>query len=433
MDQIKEFNSGLLRFIDGSPEIFHCVENLRAMLNARDFQPLSLGETWHLSPGGRYFVAKNQSAIIAFVLDGVPCGQPQFHIIAAHGDSPGFTVKPQSDLVTNGMLRLNTEPYGGLIHHSWLDRPLSLAGRITVRSGDKIEGRLVNFDRDLMVIPDVAIHQNREVNNGMKRNPQTQLLPLLSLNGSYSGLKDLLKEFIAGGETILGWDLFVYNHDKGRVIGAKEDMILSPRLDDLASAYPAFRALSECRSPQGTAMAAVFHNEEIGSMSQQGADSTFLRETVRRIAQSCGFDLDIALANSFFISADNAHAAHPNYDETSDPTHNIPLNSGIVVKHHTNYATDGFSAGLCHALCQRAGVPSVDFACRSDLNCGSTLANISATHVSVDAVDVGLAQWAMHSSCETMGAKDPYRLFRLAETFYTTGIERRDNGITLLP
>ena len=421
------FNQGLLNFIDKTPEIFHCVDNLCQCLTAQGFQRLHLGQSWQLEPGQRYFVTKNQSALIGFALGEAP----QFHIIATHGDSPGFKIKPQSDLVTNGMVRLNTEPYGGMIHHSWLDRPLSLAGRLTIQTPKGLECRLINIDRDLMVIPDVAIHQNREVNNGVKRNPQTQLLPLFSLDSAKGGLKELLAQSLASGETMLGCDLYVYNREEGRIIGVEEDMILSPRLDDLASVYPAFRALAQCQNPQGIAMAAVFHHEEIGSMSQQGADSTFLAEVTRRIAQSLGFDLDAALAHSFLLSADNAHALHPNYSETADPTHTVALNSGIVVKHHVNYATDGFSAALCHALCHRAQVPSVDFACRSDLKCGSTLGNISATHVSIDTVDIGLSQLAMHSACETMGAKDPFRLFRLAETFFATELCREEGIVTL--
>lgn len=182
------FHQGLLNFIDKTPEIFHCVDNLCRRLTAQGFQRLHLGKTWRLEPGQRYFVTKNQSALIAFALGEAP----QFHIIAAHGDSPGFKIKPQSDLVTNGMVRLNTEPYGGMIHHSWLDRPLSLAGRLTIQTSKGLECRLINLDRDLMVIPDVAIHQNREVNNGVKRNPQSQLLPLFSLDSAKGGLKGLL-------------------------------------------------------------------------------------------------------------------------------------------------------------------------------------------------------------------------------------------------
>lgn len=427
-NKAKEFAAQLLNFIEITPEIHHCVSNLSSSLQKEGFHRLDLGSPWDLEQGERYFVTKNGRAIIAFFVGELEENPPQFHIIAAHGDSPGFTIKPQSDLIANGAIRLNTEPYGGMIHHSWLDRPLSLAGRVIVQKENKIQCRLVNFQRDLLVIPDVAIHQNREVNDGVKRNPQTQLLPILSLDETTGGLKKLLEETL-GENTILGWDLSLYNREQGRFVGLDEEMILAPRLDDLASVYPAFRALRSCGTPRGIAMAAVFHHEEIGSMSQQGADSTFLAEVIDRIARTMHFDRDIALAHSYMLSADNAHGTHPNYSEKSDPTHDVPLNSGIVVKHHANYATDGLSSALCHALCRKAGVPSLDFACRSDLKCGSTLGNISATHVSIDTADIGLPQLAMHSACETMGTYDPFRLFSLAKTFFQTEFHKNEDEI----
>lgn len=440
----------LLEFIEKSPTAFQAVENMAKTLETAGFCRLREQERWDIRPGGAYYVTRNDSSLIAF-------RTPQkrqfggFQIIASHSDSPCFRLKENPEMTSeNGYIRLNTEIYGGMIHSTWLDRPLSVAGRLVVR--EKKEGRTilrttaVNIDRDLAVIPSLAIHMNREANKGYQFNPQTDLIPIIGGDGAKSSLPALLAE--AAGISpvdIAGSDLFLYNRQKGSIWGACGEYISSPRLDDLACAYGSFRGILTSGDADGAGgkqsenvcVHCLLDNEEVGSGTRQGAASTFLKETLVRISQAMEpagqwreEDYFRQIAGSFLISADNAHAVHPNRSEKADPVNRPHMNEGIVIKFsgNQNYTSDGLSSAVLRTLCEEADVPVQIFTNRSDAPGGSTLGNISAAQVPVNSVDIGLPQLAMHSAYETAGVKDINWLIRLAEIFFASTVKVEEDG-----
>lgn len=413
----------LFDFIDESPTCFHAVANLEKMLDKEGFVKLTERESWNIEEKGKYYVNRNDSSLIAFTVSHKkPSG---FHMVAAHSDSPCFKIKEQPEIASDNLyLKLNVEKYGGMILSTWLDRPLSVAGRIMVKDGDGIRSRLVNLDKDTAIIPNIAIHMNKDMNKGVEYNPQTDMQPIIG-EASFKGgfLKNIAKEAGVKEKDILGSDLFLYNRDKCRLIGADDAFIAGPRLDDLECAYAGIAALGEKISDNYVNLCAVFDNEEVGSGTKQGAASTFLKDVLERI---CG-RLEIGreeylrmIADSFLISADNAHAVHPNNPGKADETNRPALNGGIVIKYHGSqkYATDAYSAAVMKDICSRAEVPYQSYANRSDIPGGSTLGNILMTQVSVNTVDIGLPQLAMHSAFETAGAKDINYLIEAFRTFY---------------
>lgn len=443
--ETRDYGREMLEFIEKSPSCFHVIANLKNRLDAAGFTPLDESESWAVRPGGRYYVTRNDSSLIAFC---VPEGEVRgFHMTASHSDSPTFKIKEQPEFpAEHHYVRLNTEKYGGMILSAWLDRPLSVAGRLALRPKEKaakdgdrrrtaaggVETRLVNIDRDLLVIPNVAIHMNRDMNKGVEYNPQVDMLPLYAdCTGGEDDVQGMLMRELAGAagvepEDILGHDLFLYVRDKGRVLGSGGAFVLSPRLDDLQCVYASMEAFLTSTPKEYISLCAVFDNEEVGSGTRQGADSTFLEDVMARVCDDlsgqCGGDglLRRLIAGSFLISADNAHAVHPNHPEKADPTNRPYLNGGIVIKYHGSqkYTTDALSAAKMKALCERAGVPFQTYANRSDIPGGSTLGNISAAHVSVSSVDIGLPQLAMHSAVETGGSRDTEYAVRVFREFF---------------
>lgn len=416
----------MLEFIEKSPTCFHAVENLKKMLEKEGFRELREREEWETAPGGKYYVTRNDSSVIALR---IPESEPKgFHIVASHSDSPSFKVKEKPEIVVEGKyVKLNTEKYGGMILSTWLDRALSVAGRLVVRGEKGLETRLVNIDKDLLVIPNVAIHMNREMNKGVEYNPQVDMLPLFADAGERQGNGSFLAIAAeAAGvrtEEILGHDLFLYARDKGRVLGENGEFVLSPRLDDLQCVFASAKAFIDSSPSEFVNVCAVFDNEEVGSSTRQGADSTFLEDVLVRAAQSMGMNtgrLRQMAAESFLISADNAHAVHPNHPEKADPTNRPYLNDGIVIKYHGSqkYTTDALSGARMKSICERAGAPYQTYANRSDIMGGSTLGNISTAHVSVESVDIGLPQLAMHSAVETAGARDTEYAVNAFRVFY---------------
>lgn len=413
----------LFTFIDESPTCFHAVANLEKLLNKQGFVRLSEKERWKIETGGKYYVNRNGSSLIAFT---IPKQKPSgFHMAAAHSDSPCFKIKESPEIVVNDCyLKLNVEKYGGMILSTWLDRPLSVAGRIVVKDGDGLKSCLVNLDRDTAIIPNVAIHMNRDMNKGVEYNPQTDMQPIIggaSCKGSF--MKQIAKAAGVKEKDILGSDLFLYNRDKCRLAGLDDAFIIGPRLDDLECAYAGMAALADRTSKNYVNLCAVFDNEEVGSGTKQGAASTFLRDVLERISGALGIDEEdyrCLLADSFLISADNAHALHPNRPGKADETNRPVLNGGIVIKYHGSqkYATDAYSAAVMKEICNRADVPYQSYANRSDIPGGSTLGNIAMAQVSVNTVDIGLPQLAMHSALETAGAKDFDDLMEVLRTFY---------------
>ncbi|MDO5327401.1 MAG: M18 family aminopeptidase [Clostridia bacterium] len=421
----------LIEFIRQSPTCFHAIDTIKKEL--KDFTPLREQEKWTIKPGGKYYVARNQSSIIAFTLPKAPFSA--FQLIASHSDSPAFKIKENAETSVRGKyVQLDTERYGGMIMSSWFDRPLSVAGRALVRDGQGVRTVLVNLDQDMAVIPNVAIHMNREINNGYKYNAAVDTYPLWGTESAKDTFRARIAE-AAGAEEkdLLGADLFLYNRMEGRIWGVKEEFVSAPRLDDLECAFASVEALKAAGEGKHANVCCVFDNEEVGSTTKQGADSTFLSDVLRRILLSLGRseeDYYTVLANSFMLSADNAHAVHPNHPEFSDPLNCTYMNEGIVVKFNANqkYTTDGVSEAVFHHICEKAGVPVQHYANRSDMAGGGTLGNISGSHISINTLDIGLAQLAMHSCYETAGARDVDYMIEGMRAFYDTDIESLGDG-----
>lgn len=413
----------LIDHINQSPTAFHCVATVKSELDKNGYKELFENKSWDIKNGGKFYVTRNSSSIIAFEL---PKGDyAGYHIFSAHSDSPSFRIKENTEMVfENNYVRLNVEKYGGMIMPTWFDRPLSVAGRVVFRDGDELKERLVNIDRDLLVIPNVAIHMNSDTNTGHAYSAQNELLPLLGDISSKDKFDELIaKEAGVKKENILGRDLFLYTRQKGSVIGAKKELLLSPRLDDQACVFAGLKGLLDSKEGKHAKVLAIFDNEEVGSGTKQGADSTFLEDTIERIAEARSFAKTEALqkiSESFNVSADNAHAVHPAMPGKADPTSRPYLNKGVVVKFSGNqkYATDALSAAYFRKIAQDNKINLQTYSNNSDVPGGSTLGNISTAHLSVKTVDIGIAQLAMHSSVETMGVSDYKDMVTLATKYY---------------
>ena len=413
----------LFDFIQCSPTASHTAATVRAMLVQAGFTQLLESQPWDLQPGGRYYTTRGMSSLIAFQ---VP--KADFHgfsVIAPHGDSPCFKVKESPELRVDGQYtKLNTEVYGGMQLALWTDRPLSVAGRLAVRTENGVKGVLCDIRRDLLLIPGVAIHMNRGVNEGVKLDPQKDTLPLLG--GSQADLKRLVAENAGvAPEDILSWDLYLYSRAQGTVFGAEKEFIAAPRRDDLECVFAAAKAFLAGENRENVTVLSLFDNEETGSLTRQGADSPFLSEVLERISLSCGKSREEhlrAIASGFMLSADNAHAVHPDSPEKSDPTNRCYLNGGVVVKHSPRYASDALTAGLFQRICQKAGVPVQVYYNNSKIPGGGTLGNLSGSHVALPTVDIGLAQLSMHSPYETAGAKDLDYMVWAMQAFYESVI-----------
>ena len=413
----------LLKFIQKSPTAFQAVEEMSQRLQKEGFKELKEEKHWDLKAGGNYFVTRNHSAVIAFSIPKKPAWK--FHIMASHSDSPALKIKENPEMeVEKAYIKLNVERYGGMLLAPWFDRPLSVAGRLIVRKNGEIQEKLVAVDKDLLVIPNLAIHMNREVNDGYKYNVQKDMLPLYSdYDGKGSFMKLMAAEADVAEEDILGHDLFLYDRTPGTVWGANEEFISAPRLDDIQCAFASLEGFLRGERKESIAVQCVLDNEEVGSTTKQGAASTFLKDTLMRINMGLGRTQEeylMTLADSFMVSADNAHALHPNHTDKTDPVNRPVLNGGIVIKYNANqkYCTDGVSAAIFKDICDRAEVPYQTFVNRSDMAGGSTLGNISNTQVPMKTVDIGLAQLAMHSVYETTGAKDTESLAKAAAVLF---------------
>lgn len=430
----KELANELLTFIQKSPSCFHAVNEMKELLKNNGYEELRECEEWKLQKGGRYVTTRNGSSIIAFHI-GNSVDDYHFQVTSSHSDSPTFKVKEEPTLKgKGGYLKLNTEGYGGMLCATWMDRPLSLAGRVLVKEGNTFTSKLVSFDKDLVLIPNVAIHMNREVNSGMKYNNQVDMLPLFSAgeceeDAYYQLIAD---ELGVQKEQIYGTDLYLYNRMAPSIWGAKDEFISSPKLDDLQCAFTSLKALMASSNDHAINVFACFDNEEVGSGTKQGACSTFLYDVLQRINDNLGFakeDYYRAIAKSFMVSCDNAHAVHPNHPEKTDDNNCTYMNKGIVIKYSANqkYTTDAISSAVFSGICENAGVPVQHFANRSDAAGGSTLGNLSSQKVSMHTVDVGLAQLAMHSSYETGGIKDSDYMVKGLTAFYNSNLHITDS------
>lgn len=423
----------LFDFIQQSPSCFHVIENVKKQLTEQGFEELCENKNWQIKEGGKYFVTRNLSSVIAFK---VPTKDfKSFHIVASHSDSPTFKIKDHPEQMVKGKyVQLNTERYGGMIYSTWFDRPLSIAGRALVKTETGVATKLLNIDRDLLVIPNLAVHMDRTVNDGMKYNPQVNLLPLYGDAASKDTFNKLVAEACGTAEeNIISTDLFLYNRTAPTVWGAHNEYMSCAKLDDLECAFSSLKAFLKGENSQSISVCAIFDNEEVGSSTKQGANSTFMYDILHRINENLGRTEEqyhTAVASSFMLSADNAHALHPNHPAISDPTNPVYLNEGIVIKHNANqkYTTDAVSSAIFQKMCEEKNVPYQHFVNRSDVAGGSTLGNIANTHVSLNTVDIGMAQLAMHSSYETAGVLDLDYMIVGMEAFYNSAVVAQCDG-----
>lgn len=420
-------NEELKHFLDCSPTCFHAISYFRNVLNENGYTELQENEEWQLREG-KYFVVRNESSVIAFrIPDTCFSG---FMIGASHSDSPAFKIKENPEIKKEGYVVLNIEKYGGMLCAPWFDRPLSVAGRVVVKNGRRFDSVLVNVDRDLLMIPSLAIHMNRKVNEENAYNVQKDMLPILSLNQDASILDVVAETCGIDAGSICGHDLFLYNRQNASIWGLQNEFISAPHLDDLQCGFADLYGFLGAEKSASVPVFAVFDNEEVGSLTKQGANSTFLEDVLKRIAEGCGVDYRKCVASSFMVSADNAHAVHPNYADKADPVNRPHINEGIVIKYSANqkYTTDAVSMAIFKEVCSRANVPTQTFTNRSDMLGGSTLGNLSNSHVSLNTVDIGLPQLAMHSPCETAGVRDTEYLIDAMRTFYSSSLSIKGPG-----
>jgi len=419
----------LCDFLNHSHSSFHAVAYLENLLKEAGYVRLWEAEEWNLTPGGKYYLVRGGTSLVAFrIPEETPTG---FLLSASHSDRPCFKVKENAEL-SGPYTRLAVERYGGQLLFTWPDRPLSIAGRVMVETDSGIESRLIDIDRDLLVIPNVAIHMNRQVNEGYKWNPAVDMLPLLGGKDA-KGKLDALLEQEAGGK-ILGSDLYLYIRQKATVWGVEEEYLSAAGLDDLECAWGCTQGFLHAGESESIPVLCVFDSEEVGSNSVQGAASTLLSDTLGRICQALNLNLNRMLAQSFMVSADNAHAIHPNHPEFADANNAPAINGGVVLKFNAGqrYTTDGVSSALFRKACARAGVPVQSYYNRADIAGGSTLGHVSLTQVSVPTADIGLAQFAMHSCYETSGVRDAVALQDAMAAYYGSSLAVSGDGNYIL-
>jgi len=415
----------LFDFIKDSPTAFHTVNTVARKLSAAGYIELKENEPMNIILGGRYYITRDDSSIISFKI-GKNISCPVFRVAASHSDAPAFKVKEMSEVtVKDEYIQLNTEGYGGMICSTWMDRPLSLAGRVVVKEGNAFATKLINFDRDLVLIPSLAIHMNRKVNEGIEYNKQIDMLPLFGAKKEECvSLKELIASELGIKEKdIYGQDIFLYNRMEGSVWGASYEYISAPRLDDLMCAFASLSGFMNSNNEEVISVYACFDNEEVGSSTLNGAGSSFFADTIERISHGLGYSSEeyhIGLADSLMLSEDNGHAVHPNHPEKTDSNNCVYMNGGIVIKSHAGakYSTDAVGMAICRDICQVNDIPMQFYSNRSDEAGGSTLGNIASCRVPIRTIDIGLAQLAMHSSYETAGALDTDWMIAFNEAFY---------------
>lgn len=430
MNKLEAANE-LIDFIYESPNSYHAVSSIKKILQENGFSELLEEDAWKIEKGGRYFTVKNGSAITAFVAGSGDLSETGFRMIGAHTDSPGFKIKPLPEIKVEGAyVKLNTEVYGGPILNTWMDRPLSAAGRVAVESGDVMNPavKLVRFMKPILVIPNLAIHMNRNINAGIELNRQKDILPLLAtisenLESDSCFIKAIAEELDIPEEKILDFDLFLYEYEKGCVMGLRDEFISSGRLDDLLMVHAGVKALVNSGVSGATKVLVCFDNEEVGNTTKQGADSALLATVLERISLSMGISREgyfRALSRSFMISCDLGHALHPNYAEKCDPVNKPVINKGPIIKISANqsYTTDAFSCAVFEGICRKAGIPVQKFVNRSDERGGSTIGPVTASLLNIHSVDVGTAVLAMHSIRELAGIDDYVYTIKAFSEYY---------------
>lgn len=420
----KQSTQELIEFITASTDCYHAVENIKVELNKAGYKEILESEAWDLKNGGKYYTTRNLSSIIAFE---IPENEyTGFMITASHSDSPTYKIKPEPVLNDGVYARLSVEKYGGAIASTWFDRPLGVSGRIALKTENGIKTKLVKIDRDFLVIPSLALHLERD-----RKEPDVarDMLPLASCAGSEKGFMECIAEVAqVNVDDIIAHDLFLYHRTAGSIWGCDNEFFSIGRLDDLQCAYASLKGFINSEKTDCIKMYCVFDNEEVGNATKQGAKSTFMTDTVERINSTLGFSdekIKMAVTSSFMVSADNAHAVHPNRSEMSDKTSRPVLNGGVVIKNNANqrYTTDSVSEAIFKSICDRANVPYQSYTNRSDLPGGTTLGNAANEKLSLNTVDIGAPQLAMHSAYETGGIKDTMHMIQALKAFYSSSIK----------
>ena len=419
----------ITEFLNGSKSSFHVVMQVKEMLDNQGFLQVYEYDRDDFEPGGKYYVVREDSSLLAFC---IPKGNAEgFLIAASHSDIPSFRIKNNPEMCENGYIKLNTEKYGGMILSTWFDRPLSVAGRLIVSTNQGLASKIVDVDRDLFIIPSLAIHMNRKVNEGIKYDPQVDLLPLAGQEGSL--LEVVSKEAGVEASQVKNMDLTLYNREKATCFGINGELLGSPGLDDRQCVYGTVAGFLASENEERVTILSILDSEEIGSGTRQGAASTFLSDWINRISTHIGLDVRRAMAGSFLVSADNAHGVHPNQPKVADPTNRPFLNKGIVIKYNGEgkYITTGKTAAIFQAICEKANVPYQEYYNRSDIPGGSTLGQLAIHQMPFMGVDIGLPQLAMHSAYETAGCKDADYLATAMKHFFESKIMEKEGNIRL--
>jgi len=427
----KTYNKNLFEFIENSSCSFTCIEIIKNKLINNGFVEVFENEKWHFK-AGKFFVIRNDASIIAFNI--WKKFKDSFNIICAHSDTPGFSLKPKNEIYEYNYLKLNVVPYGGILNYGFMDRPLGIAGRVIYKTHNKYKKEIIDLKKPICVIPSEAIHQNANANTNLDLNSQIDMIPIIGLKDEKDIIKNMLREHLSlnPSSTICDYDLFLYSKDNPMYIGKNNELILSPRIDDLACTFAALESFIESDNRNNINILCIFNSEEIGSLTKEGADSSFLMDTLKRICASINIDISITLHNSLIVSADNSHAVHPNHPNKSDVNNQGFLNNGILVIREKDTTTDSISSSIFKEICKKAKIPFQDYSSRNDMTTGSTLSGLSIRHVSINSIDVGIPQLAMHSANELIGSDDSFYLYKSFKKFYDISIKNKGNSLELI-
>lgn len=424
----EKFNDLFFKFINSATCSFTCVKIIKEMLVDNGYVELQEGSEWGISVG-KYFVIRNDSSIIAFNIgDNYSNG---FNIICTHSDTPGFCLKPISEIYDCDYLKINVVPYGGILNYGWMDRPLSIAGRVIYKEGNRYKKKIIDLKEPVFVIPSEAIHQNDKANTNLDLNSQIDLMPVIGLENKENAIKEILSKNLDDLCEICDYDLLLHVKEEPMYTGINSEMILSPRLDDLTCTYAGVQSFLECDNKNNINILCVFNSEEIGSLTMNGADSSFLSDILKRICASIDIDISTTLFNSFIVSADNSHAVHPNHPIKSDVNNKGFLNKGVLISRESGTMTDGMSSSIFKEICKMACVSYQDYTSRNDMSSGSTLSGLCTRHVSINSIDVGIPQLAMHSSVEVAGSDDTFSIYKVFKKFYDVSIKMDNDGFMI--
>ena len=418
---MNNFNQELIKLLKKGTCIFTCIKEIKEILQKNNYQELKENESWNLAKG-KYFVIRNDASLIAFSIGNK---KEKFKIVSTHGDTPSFSIKPNPQYYENGYLKLNIAPYGGILNYGFMDRPMSIAGRIITKKKNTYYKEIIDLKKTVAIIPSIAIHQNDSANSNLDLNTEIDLMPILSLDKKQT-LEKIIEENSNIKDNIFEYDLFLYNKEEPVIIN--NEFLASPRIDNLTCTFAGLEAFLKNKSDDIN-LFVIFNSEEIGSNTWEGADSNFLIDTLKKICASLNLDLTHILDQSMMINADNTHARHPNHDELSDHTNTPPLSSGIMIMKETNSSTNSISSSIFKHICEKEKIKYSYYTSRNDYATGSTLAGASLKHLSINSLDIGLVMLAMHSSLEVIGLNDTYLLYKALKNFYEIEYNINNNEI----